>query len=133
MKRVTIGIGHITNSSSVVHYFDKRLLGDPDVKAFVEAYGLGEGRVGADLWHRGHCSSYLPTKEAKHEASRRLSGDLYPFGPGAESGTSIREDDDEIIVIYGDEYESFARDLCELLAAAAKKLKFGDLGGHDYN
>ncbi len=130
MIRITMGCGHITNSSSVVHYFDKALLEDPGVKAFIKAYEMEDGLVGSDMWSRSTCTSFLVNKELKSQANVKLMKEGYEDYPGPQ----LREDDDsEIVLIYGDEYSNPTHTLCTLLKNAARKAGSGDLGGDEYN
>jgi hypothetical protein len=125
MIRVTIGTGFITNSSSVVHYFDKALLKDPDVVAFIKAYGLEDGFVGKEIWNRSLCASLLVTKEQKALVQRQFTGDLYPYGDiiDTPTGPSMKvDDDDAVVIIYGDEYTTFASTLCRLLEQAEERM-----------
>lgn len=136
MKRISISTGFVTNSSSIVQHFDKTLLLDPDVKAFLDAYDLHEGRCSENIWYRSQAASFLVTKEQKELARRQFTGDLNPFtdeewecnGPLIDPNK-----DDEVVVCYGDEYTSFAHTLCELIKAAAERAGKGDLGGNEYH
>lgn len=127
-QRITVNIGFITNSSSCVYYFPKRVLEDPEVQAFIEAHDLENGYVGSSLWNRGGCSSFLVTKAQKQEAKRELwSYD----GPAAEEPTgsissTIDPDDDGAYVIYGDEYRDTTHLLCEILSKAYARIDNSD-------
>lgn len=132
MMRITIGSGFITNSSSVVHYFDKSLLEDPEVAAFIKAYDLQDGVIGREMYSRSNCSSFLPTRELKEEARRRFSAAMESYG--SESHIDFGADDDNIVtLVYGDEYYSFASILCGLLSEAAERKGSGNLGGDEFH
>jgi hypothetical protein len=126
-RRITVNVGFITNSSSCVYYFPREVLDDPEVKAFIEAYGLGGGYVGSDLWHRAECSSFLVTKDQKVEAKKILHsyGDtVEEMDPsvGSEASRAINPDSDGAYVLYGDEYSDTTHILCGILSGAMHRL-----------
>lgn len=126
--RISINSGFVTNSSSVVHYFDKGLLDHPKAVAFMEAYEIDEGFVGEDLWYRSHCDSILISKDSKEEAIKNLnSGDYANYAP------SINPGGEEVIIIYGDEYDSLAQAFAHLLKQIAEEQGRGDYGSSEYN
>lgn len=136
MKRISISSGFVTNSSSIVQHFDKALLDDPDVKAFLDAYDLHEGRCSTELWCRDRAASFLVTREQKELARRQYTGDLNPYSDDEWkcNGPTIDPDaDNEVIVCYGDEYTSFANTLCHLLRDAAEKSGKSREHGEDYH
>jgi hypothetical protein len=126
---IGINIGFVTNSSSVVYHFPRSLLQEPSIKAFLDAFDLHQGFVGSDLWHRGECATIAMTKEQKQEAQKQLRHSDY----GEYSRTpGINTEDDSVVLIYGDEYESVASILANLLKGAAEK--FGiTVHSDDYN
>lgn len=126
--RISINSGFITNSSSVVHYFDKKLLDHPKVAAFMEAYEIGEGFVGDDLWYRSQCDSILISKASKERAIENLNSSNY-----ADYAPSINSGGDEVIIIYGDEYDSLAQDFAHLLEQVAEEQGGGSYGSSEYN
>jgi len=107
-KRVSINIGFITNSSSVVHHFPRRLLETPKIAAFLKTFEVEGGFVGPALWSRSHCTTVAITTEQKSQVHQSLLG----------SRPEVRVDSDELVVIYGDEYSSIATYLCDLLVQA---------------
>jgi len=112
MRRLVINVGFITNSSSAIHWFPKEVLENPDVKAFMEAYGLSRGHVGDDLWYRSNCDTIALTKEQKLDVSAQLSNSEY----GGSIGASVDPvDDSTFVVIYGDEYQSVTSELAHML------------------
>ena len=121
MRFVSINVGFVTSSSSVIHYFDKRLLEDPEVKAFLERYELQEGKMGRDIMRRSSCSSLLITGEQKREAWSYLCGEKYPWDKEFMP-TYDAPGENEFVVMYGDEYESFANILCTMLKRVQEKL-----------
>lgn len=130
--RITIGSGFITNSSSVVHYFDKSLLEDPEVAAFIKAYDLQDGIIGKEMYSRSGCSSFLPTRELKEEARRRFNAAMDDYG--VESHIDFGANEDNVVtLVYGDEYYSFASILCKLLSEAADRKGSGDLGSNEFH
>ena len=130
-KKLFINVGFITNSSSVVHYYPKAILEDPEVRAFMEAYSIQDGYVGEDLWHREYCESLLLTKEQKLKEKAK-------FAEGTYEGTPYRHppvdpENDEVVLIYGDEYQCITSELCDVLGRACKRLGLAGGGGDDYN
>lgn len=127
-KRLIINMGFITNSSSAIHWFPKEMLEEPEVKTFMEAYGLREGYVGGNLWNRGDCESILITPEQKRQAREELNNTDYSSGTGDQIGT----DDNQFVVIYGDEYESVTSELAHLLSEIANRKHLAH-SSTDYN
>ena len=123
MKRLTINVGFITNSSSAIHWFDKKVLEAPEVKAFIEAYEL-KGYVG-EVWYRSNCDTFAPDKETKEQLVAALSQEGY-------SVPHIDPNDDKVVVIYGDEYDSMTKALCELLSSVARRDNLYE-GSDEYN
>jgi hypothetical protein len=134
MKRLTMGCGFITNSSSVIHYFDKVLLTDPDVAAFVAAYDLQDGLLGSEIYSRSHCSSFLVHEEMKIEARNKFRGQMESYELDTTDAPSFAVDEkDVMVIVYGDEYTSFASTLCQLLVTAAERLGKGDRGTGEFH
>jgi len=126
---IGINIGFVTNSSSVVYHFPRSLLQEPSIKAFLDAFDLHQGFVGSDLWHRNECATIAMTKEQKQETKKQLHHSDY----GEYSRLpSIDTEDDSVVLVYGDEYESVASMLARLLSDTAEK--FGiTVSRNDYN
>lgn len=119
-KRLTINVGFITNSSSAVHWFPKELLEEPEVKTFMDAYGLNEGYVGTEMWGRSTCETVALTKAQKQEVKNKLGAE--PEYGGASIVDRIDPDSDkDFVVIYGDEHCSVTSELSRLLSDAASK------------
>lgn len=112
MMKLSVTTAFITNSSSVVHGFDKTLLEEPRVKAFMERYEIQHGFVGPDLWSRSTCGSVVITEDQKAAVQHELSG-YEEAERSADSPVSFKE---EFGVIYGDEYDSVASELCHLIS-----------------
>lgn len=132
MKRISINIGFITNSSSVVHNFPRDLLEDPDVAAFVKAYGLERGLMPEDLWYRSQCTTVAMTKEQKTDLKDLFADNEY----GSSYKIDCHENDDNIVVVYGDEYDSIASEFCDVLCdAMARKqgIEYYHSSGQDFN
>lgn len=123
--RLSINLGFVTNSSSMVHHFPREVLNDPNVAAFIQAFQVEGGFVGDDLWHRGQCSTMAMTPEQKQEVREKLASVDF-------SHPAIR-DDDSVVVIYGDEYQSLASSLAGLMRQAAEKLGYQVGYGEEYN
>jgi len=136
MKRISISTGFVTNSSSIVQHFDKSLLLDPEVASFLETYDLKDGRCSSELWDRSKAASFLVTREQKDLARRQFTGDLNPYAKEEWNtpGPLIDPDkDQEVVVCYGDEYTSFASELCHLLRKAAEKASLDPYNSHEYH
>lgn len=107
--RLSINIGFITNSSFAVHHFPKQLLEYPAVRSFLEVYEISRGFVGPDLDDRANCSTVAMTKDQKQKVGK----DRLPY---------VDLEPEGVLVIYGDEYESVARELAELMRQAAEAM-----------
>lgn len=125
-KMLGLNIGFITNSSSAVYHFPRSLLAHPKVKKFIETFELSDGFVGSDLWRRDTCTTIAMTREQKKEASAKLADSEYCTPP------AIDVDDDSVLIIYGDEYESIARSLASVMEEVARAENLF-VGGQDYN
>lgn len=111
---ITFGMGHVTNSSSCIHYLPKKVLENPVVKAFIEAYEI-KGHVGEEIWSRSRCGSILLTQEDKIKANHEMMREEY----GKPLDCS---NEDEFIVIYGDEYHGIENVFAHLCNDVAVKL-----------
>lgn len=118
MKFISANIGFITNSSSCVHCFPIDLLDDPNVVAIIEAYNLSVGYLPDNLADRGVCDSVLVSKEQKEEVLKYVSGQDY-FDHDQWKNALLEPD--SVVITYGDESESLARELCKALSAAQTK------------
>lgn len=124
---VSINIGFITNSSSVVHHFPREMLAHPTISAFMVAMGIEDGFVGDNLWDRGGCTTVAITKEQKEEAWEKLQTESeHCRAPGIDTKG------DDIVLIYGDEYESVAASLAGLMGQVAHEMGLST-GGDSYN
>lgn len=119
MKKLVIQIGFITNSSSVIHWYSKEILEDPDVQAFLKAYEIQDGFVGKNMWYRSACGSFLVTGEQIADAKANLDNPDY----GVEVGDHLEPEsvNGGVVVIYGDEHNDLASELNELLREVADK------------
>lgn len=124
--RIGINIGFVTNSSSMVYHFPRELLAEPKIQAFLTAMDLHGGFVGSELWSRDTCTTIAMTKEQKQECVRKLAESDYCTPPG------ISTDDDSVVIIYGDEYQSVASTLAWMLKDIARS-KGVDYAGQEYN
>lgn len=130
-KRITINIGFITNSSSVVHWFPRQVLDDPDVQAFLRAYEIEDGYVGSDLWARNQCGSFVVTKEQRLEMNEKM---VLDWGDGQDThGPKADVDSDDVLVVYGDEHHEISLILSGILARACKRLGITPGGSASYN
>ena len=130
---ISVNIGFITNSSSVVHHFPRKLLEHPKVAEFMRIYELSGGMIGDNLWHRGQCATIAMTTEQKQQVVRRLD----EINDGETEFTytcpAIDVESDDIVIIYGDEYTSVASELSHMLQQAAQEMGIGCGSGQDYN
>ncbi len=115
---ISINVGFVTNSSSVVYHFPKEILEHPDVAAFLSKMSIEDGFVGSDMWDRYRCESFAVTKTQK-EAVR--SDMLHGSGSEYCTGAGINTDTDEVIVVFGDEYPGVAMTLCEIISKAMNR------------
>lgn len=130
--KISMNMGFVTNSSSVVHHFPKEVLKDPRVQAFLEAFEVQDGFVGVNLWRRSECTTIALTKDQKRKVQDELNNNE------CESrGLSINAESDEIVIIYGDEYSSIASSLVHLMSEAMAAIHGGDAwkyrNGVNYN
>jgi hypothetical protein len=116
---LSITIGFTTNSSAYILGYPKRILEDPEVKAFMDRYDLWGGYSCSDLSRNN--SAIAMTQEQKamllpEEPSEDEDDGYYghiKFNP---------KDADEFIVFYGDEYSSMASELAHILSEASRRL-----------
>lgn len=114
MKQISINIGFVTNSSSVVHHFPKELLEHPKIKVFLEKFEIQNGFVSDKLDCRELCASFLVTTEQKEEAIKFISeNDDVDF--------KIDLDQNKFVLIFGDEYSTIVSQLCFLLRRILKE------------
>lgn len=125
MKKITVNIGFITNSSSVVHHFPKEVLEHPKVKSFIETYGIQNGFVGKDMWRRDECTTLAVTKEQKKDVRNQMD-----YGSDYCNGPSIDVDSDDIVLVYGDEYSTIVQALMAVIGEAMPDVVSY---GSDYN
>lgn len=114
-KQLSINIGFVTNSSSVVYHFPRALLEDDKIQSFIRAFEIEGGYVGEEMWNRSTCSTFAVTKEQKALAVERLKDTEYGGGPSIDV-----EDENTVVIIYGDEYNNITsilghmlREMCE--------------------
>ena len=113
MRHLSINIGFITNSSSVVHHFPAELLKHPKIAAFMEAFEIKDGFIGKNLGYRQDSPTIAITKGQKAEvyANLRTEEADIPEGDIPE----INVDSDDFVVIYDDESESIVTALVRLI------------------
>lgn len=126
MKRIVINNGFVTNSSSCVYQIDRELLEDPEIQEFMDKHGLTEsGYIGSNLWHRAQCESVAVTTEEQKQVKESLREAPY----SGTAGPGVDPSDDQIVVVYGDEYQGIAQQLVRLIR---KKTGFDPFGA-SYN
>jgi hypothetical protein len=128
MKRVTINIGFITNSSSVVYWIPRQVLEDAQVAAFISKYELQDGYIGDELWSRGSCGSFAVTREQRERINRELTDTEYRNS----KEPVFNVDEDNVVAVYGDEYSDISMELAHLLRNAAERMGL-PVGRIDYN
>jgi len=121
-------VGFVTNSSSVIYSFPKEILLDANVATFIKDHELHHGFIGDDLWQRDKCTSLAITKEQKIYINKKLNQEEEYY----YESLCVNEDNDDIILIYGDEYDSIVSTLAQIMENAAKKLKI-EFISRDYN
>ena len=129
MIRVSINTGFITNSSSVVHGFDRALLEDEEVRTFMETYGLLGGLEG-NPWRRD--SPVIAVTEEQVESVKRSLTE-HEYAGSSTSAANGLDPKEHIVVIYGDEYRTVANELCGILSEAAERLGKGSWGSIYFN
>jgi len=120
--QVSATIGFVTNSSSAIMLFPPELLKHPEVKAFLEAFEIGEGFVGADLWHRGRCGTIAISPAQKRLAKTQLKPDVVDEDTYTDSRVpDFDPESDEVLVIFGDEYNTAASEIGRFLRRVAEE------------
>lgn len=114
--RIGMNLGFVTNSSSVVYHFPAEVLKDPRVQAFLEGFEVRQGFVGDNMWSREACSSVAFNVEQKEEIRHQMSNNEYAHGP------EINTEDDSVVIVYDDEYQSLASSLAHLMAEVARQM-----------
>lgn len=109
--RLSIHLGFVTNSSSMIHHFPPEVLQDPDVRQFLEVFQIAGGFVGRDMGNRSQCGTVAIDPEQKALLRQRMGDSDLLAGP-----------DTSVVVVYGDEYRSLANSLAQLMRLAAEKL-----------
>ncbi len=122
-RRLSMNLGFVTNSSSMIHHFPKEVLDHPKVRTFMRVFEIEDGFVGQDLWHRGACTTVAVTKEQKKQVQASFTNNEGAF---EERGPKISVDSDEVVVIYGDESSSVACSLACLMCEVLAEMKGGD-------
>lgn len=99
MKFLSVNVGHITNSSSVVYSFPKEILENKEIQAILEAYSIPDNMIGSNPWDRGDCHSFVSTEEGWEILHDKFTADSFyenfipdHGGPG------------DVVFVYGDEY-----------------------------
>lgn len=132
--RLGMNLGFVTNSSSVVHSFPVAVLQDPNVQAFLKAFEIHGGFVGTDLWHRSQCGTFAVTKEQKEEVNQMFNAiNVAGEEPFYTSIPQVSTNNDDVVLIYGDEYQSMASSLSHLMSQAAQKMGIPFGYGDSYN
>ncbi len=127
VMQISANFGFVTNSSSMVYHFPRRFLDNPEVKTFVETYELQNGFVGSDLWHREFCSSIAVSKEQKLQLQKELIDNEYDI-----TGPDIDVESDDVVIIYGDEYQTITSALASLMCKVAEA-EGAYIHGTEYN
>lgn len=114
--RISVVSGFITNSSSCIHWFDRRVLKDKEVATFLKKYELVD-HVGRDIWCRSSCASFVTTPAGYQQLREGFKGD------SDYCSRDLAANDDRVIVVYGDEYGTIFSELANLLKQASQRLK----------
>ena len=124
MRRLTVNIGFITNSSSVIHWFDGAILKDPEVQAFIDAYELSAGSIGENLWNRARCGSLLTTEDQFAQVREDLADEIGSNNIVQNGGVATRNGG--VAIIYGDEYATIFSELAHVMSEAAERLNISN-------
>lgn len=126
--QIGMNIGFITNSSSVVHHIPKALFEHPKMQAFLQAYGGEGGFVGDEIWNRSQCGTLAITQEQKSELKHQFESNGY--------GSPVTVDpnnESEVILVYGDEYEDLAYMIHQMLRQVSEEVGQPLGYGWEYN
>lgn len=99
MKFLSVNIGHITNSSSVVYSFPKEILDNEEIQFILEAYEIPDNMIGEELWNTYLCHSFVSTEEGWSLLNRRLGDNRTGNGHGVDIGKK-----GDVVFVYGDNY-----------------------------
>ena len=117
MKRLSINVGHITNSSSCVYSFPKALLEDEEVQTFLKAYDFwGKDYIGR---HVGRGAKTLTqTEEGWATVQAEFAEDFYGGSP------HLGEKGDLLIISGDDGYEDppFIETVLSVFMKASERL-----------
>lgn len=131
-KHLSINVGFITNSSSVVHHFPREVLNDPRVQGFLKVFEIENGFIGGNMWHRGDCDTFAITREQKLDVQNALRHS--DFGSEYSScGPGIDTESDEIVIAYGDEYSNLVHALTALIQKVLEEQGVQPEYGSQYN
>lgn len=128
---LSMNIGFVTNSSSMVYHIPRALIEHPSVQAFMKAYEIEDGFIGIDLWHRGYCATVAITREQKLEVRKKLHDSDYGTPPPIAT-----DNEEEIVIVIGDEHETIAKrlvGLLERLNPAEDGRTYNVFGGYEFN
>jgi hypothetical protein len=112
---ISMGMGHVTNSSSCIHFIPPEVMAHPDIQSFLTKYNI-QGFVGTP-WYRSECTSILLTEEQKKAFADEYNRNRDGYG----SPLDLASNKDHAIVVYGDEFQTIARvfsRLCDKVAEA---------------
>lgn len=115
-KVLSIISGFITNSSSVINGFDASVLSDKRIQTLLSKYGVKNGFIGEDLLSRGTCGSLIISAEQKAQAKQTFAECEY-------GAANFDFEDGRVYVMYGDEYDSLARELSEIMREISEEKK----------
>jgi len=104
----------VTNSSSCICGFSRKVLEDSEVQEFLNRYKIHKGFVGPCLGSRSGFGSFLVSKKQKEAVSAEFDDPEYSRLPTFE--------DASVYVLYGDEYpEELAYQLGKLLEEVSNR------------
>jgi len=130
--RLTVNIGFITNSSFAVYHFPRELLENPKVKAFFDTYELHCGFVGYDVTCRNTAGTIAMTAEQRQEVCDQFQAGDEEYADYGSCYPKIDPNDEDILIIFGDEYDDTASNLAYLMREVADELGI-DYGKGDYH
>jgi len=131
-RRLSGVFGFVTNSSSAILHFPSAILDHPEIKHFMEIYGLSTGYIGDNLWNRQQCETLAFGSNQKQEVARRLRADSYADDDEKYYGPSVDAEAEGGLLIYGDEYPGLTSTLSDMIRNAADELNLS-VSWDDYN
>ncbi len=129
MMKVSMNIGFVTNSSSCIHHFPSEVLRHPKIQAFLKIFAIEDGFVSEELFDRSLCTTVAVSRDQKAAVQTALNSE---DPEDLEDGPFIDVESDEVVVIFGDEYDSIAKTLSWMMAEVLTEVYGGDTWDHQH-